>query len=511
MKTKHLLLIALVAGFAACTDLEEEIRDTLPLEDFAELQDVDGLLQGAYQSLQLPFQDQSRFWASQVHTSDEGLGPTRGPDWDDNGVWRVLHDHTWSPDHAFLQSTFDEILQAAYSAINILRFTNADNDPDGSIAAQARFLRAFTYYSIADGWGQVPYRDPGENLLEPSRVFTAVEAIDYVIAELNEIIPDLPDGPANVANKNAARALLMRAHLNRGVFADRSNPTFASADLDEVISLAEEIDGTGLYELSQGLEYFDNFAPNNDDLSKENIWTVENVGGIPGGAGNNVRSRWFCTLHYNQNPSGWNGFTTLGDFYDSFEDEDIRKGAEYPGMTDVSGVRAGFLIGQQFDQDGNALEDRRGNPLAFTKEISLIETGNNLEITGIRVIKYPIDYNNGDNVDNDYVFLRYGDVLLMQAEAELRKGNSGAALDIVNDIRAARGASQLGSIDLDELLAERGRETYWEGNRRADLIRFGKFLDGWDNKPASGSERLLFPIPANALAVNPNLQQNPGY
>ena len=303
----------------------------------------------------------------------------------------------------------------------------------------------------------------------------------------------------------------MRAHLNRGAFANRQSPTFEKADMDRVIELAGQIESSNRYEISEGLEYFDNFAPNNDDISKENIWTVENVGGSPGGNGNSVRSRWYCTLHYNQNPSGWNGFTTLGDFYDSFEDEDIRKGAEYPGMTDVSGIRAGFLIGQQFDQDGNALQDRKGNPLAFTKEISLIETGNNLEITGIRVIKYMIDYENGDNVDNDYVFLRYGDVKLMEAEAHLRNGDSGDALAIVNEIRAARGASQLGSIDEDELLAERGRETYWEGNRRADLIRFGKFLDAWDNKPASGAERLLFPIPSNALAVNPNLQQNPGY
>ena len=68
-----------------------------------------------------------------------------------------------------------------------------------------------------------------------------------------------------------------------------------------------------------------------------------------------------------------------------------------------------------------------------------------------------------------------------------------------------------GSIDADELLAERGRELYWEGCRRQDMIRFGRFLDAWSDKPASGPERLLFAIPANAIAVNPNLQQNPGY
>jgi hypothetical protein len=126
-------------------------------------------------------------------------------------------------------------------------------------------------------------------------------------------------------------------------------------------------------------------------------------------------------------------------------------------------------------------------------------------------MKYVIDYNSGDNADNDYVYLRYADVLLMKAEAELRMGNASGALSIVNDIRNSRGASELSSIDLDGLLAERGRELYWEGHRRTDLIRYGKFLDAWENKPASDSKYLLFPIPAQSLAANPNLVQNPGY
>jgi hypothetical protein len=68
------------------------------------------------------------------------------------------------------------------------------------------------------------------------------------------------------------------------------------------------------------------------------------------------------------------------------------------------------------------------------------------------------------------------------------------------------------SLTLDNLLDERGRELYYEGWRRQDLIRFGKYLNAWQEKPAdSGTKNLLFPIPANQLAVNPNLTQNPGY
>ena len=61
------------------------------------------------------------------------------------------------------------------------------------------------------------------------------------------------------------------------------------------------------------------------------------------------------------------------------------------------------------------------------------------------------------------------------------------------------------------LLAERGREMYWEYVRRTDLIRFGVFLKPWPYKPADDVKYLLFPIPSQALAANPNLKQNPGY
>jgi hypothetical protein len=189
----------------------------------------------------------------------------------------------------------------------------------------------------------------------------------------------------------------------------------------------------------------------------------------------------------------------------------------YPGITSIGGVRVGFLVGQQYDQNGTALQDRRGNALAFTPEVKIKETGNNLEITGIRVMKYPIDYAHEFPADNDWVIYRYSDVLLMKAEAILRGGTAtgappyNTALGLVNFVRAARGATPLAAVDLPALLDERGREFYWEGLRRNDLIRFGKFLDAWQEKPASGAERLLFPMPNPQLAANPNLSQNEGY
>jgi hypothetical protein len=507
-KISFLAIVMVLGGVISC-NLDEDLQSTLNKEQGTEFltgsADINALLQSSYKGLRLPYQDQAQLWAATEHTTDEAMGPTRGGDWDDNGVWRVLHDHTWDADHQYLGNTFNSLLQVVFSTTNLLTF-----EPSASQAAEAIFLRAFVMFTVADGWGQVPFREPGENLLNPPQVLSGSDAVDKVISDVEMVMSDLPNGPAYHANKDAGKVLLMKAYLNKGAFANRESPTFDVADMNKVISLADEIIA-GDYEIADNV--YDNFAPNNDIISTENIFTNQNVPGT-GGEGNSVRSRWFCTLHYNQNPSGWNGFTTIADFYDKFDPADKRLSDSYEGQTDVSGIKMGLLIGQQLNEKGDELEDRKGNKLAFTKEVDLIEKGSDLEIRGVRVIKYPIDYNNGDDIDNDLVIYRYSDVLLMKAEAILRGGTATGGdtpLSLVNSIRAKRGVDAFTSIDLNSLLDERGFELYWEGHRRQDLIRFGKFLDAYSNKPVSGPERLLFAIPSTALAVNPNLEQNPGY
>lgn len=503
-------LVACCTFFMACTKLDQKLRNEITDDQLGASSDAAALLKGAYNAMRLPYQDQARFWALQEHTTDECIGPTRGGDWDDNGVWRVLHNHKWDGDHTFIVNTFTNLGQIMFFATDLQRFS-----PTPQQAAEARFLRAFAMFSMLDGWNQVPVREPGENLLLAPAVKTGVDALTYIIAEINAIMPNLPDGPAYTANKDAGRTLLMRCYLNKGAIANREAPSFDAADMNQVITLADQLTGTGKYALADN--FFDNFSARNDALSKELIFTARNIHD----EGGPVRSRWRLGLHYNNNPGGWNGFATLSDFYDKFTPSDQRRGAAYTGVTDKTGLRVGFLVGQQFDQNGTALKDRNGSPLAFTRDVKILETGSNLEVTGIRVMKYPPDYNlakltdpsNSDyeNSDNDYVFLRYADVLLMKAEALVRTSRAADALPIVNSIRTKRGAANLGAVTLDVLLDERGREMYWEAIRRTDLIRFGKFLDAWQEKPASGPERLLFPIPNQQIAVNPNLKQNPGY
>ncbi len=509
IKLSIITFLTLSFALVSCSDLEEKINDGVVVDEDNSTADVDALLTDAYRSLQ-SFHTQDQVWALDEHTSDEVMGPTRGTDWDDNGIWRVLHDHTWDPEHNFIRASWNALGRGLYLSNNILQF-----DVTTEQEVQARFLRAFYVYKICDLFGQVPMREPGEDVAttDPT-VMGSSEAITYAITELEAIMPNLPDNvPAYQASKNAARGLLAKMYLNRDVYEDddRIDPQFKAANMDKVIQYCDAIIGSGNYMLDS--DYYDNFRPNNDQVSEENIWTNENIGGVNAG---NVRSRWFMTLHYNQEIGGWNGFCTIADFYDKFDDpNDVRLTSEPADFTPMTGIKAGFLEGQQFNSTGDALEDRKGNPLAFTREVNYFETGDNLEVTGVRAIKYIPDMVSGDASDNDYVMIRYADVLLMKAEAIARGGAptmGASAASLVNDIRTARGTSADADGSLTSIYDERGFELWWEGHRRQDMIRFGTFTnDTWTNKTSTESFRVLFPIPAVELSANPMIQQNNGY
>ena len=532
MKYSKLILIAFTVFFmAACTKLNERFNSetTQGTGGGSGGGNATALLQGAYRSFNTPLQDQSRWWAASEHTSDEAVGPTRGGDWDDNGVWRVLHNHRWNADHGFLTDTYRELLQSQFAATTVL-----DNNPTPVQAAEARFIRALAMFYVLDGWDQVPFRSSslGDLTKTLPEVKKGTEAADYIISELTAAIANLPAGNGiGRASKNAARALLMKVYLNKGVYANRATPTFAAADMNQVIAMADQILADfPAYPGGFTTNFFDNFTPNNDVIGKEIVYSLRNDN-ASGTGGNGVMFHYHCGTHYNQTPSGWNGFTTLGEFYDAFNAADRRRGGGnvgptdfgyYPGFTNITGMRVGMLFGQQKNGAGANLQDRKGNPLSFTKEVALKETGNNLEVTGIRVVKYVQDQVHQFPADNDMVIFRLADILLMKAEAILRGGTATAgpggygatAAAIVNNIRIlpSRGPlAPLGTVDLNDVYKERGFELYWEGWRRNDMIRFGTFLNARQLKAATGTERLLFPIPNQQLTINPNLTQNPGY
>jgi hypothetical protein len=427
--------------------------------------------------------------------------------------------------------------------------------PSKQQAAEAKFLRALSLYYLMDLYGQYPVRNPGDNLLNAPEVKSGAAGAQFIIDELTASLPDLPNTVSpGKATQDACKTLLMKCYLNRGAWINRAAPTFADADMQQVINLGTSIMSSGHY--TYMTEYFKNFDANNSS-STENIFTYINNSGV---SANNSgpQSEWCRTLHYNQetstNPNaGWNGFSTISDFYNSFgavtpmvgvtqfaggnisgryadTAADSRIGGRYyPGVTDASGQRPGFMIGQQYNENGVALKDRKGAPLAFNPVIAndQKETGANLEVTGIRVLKYGPDFTNGSkyyqsNAGNDIVIFRYADVVLMVAEAKLRAAapDAAGARTLVNALRAVRGAAPMATLPLVNtanpvdpvtLLAERGRELYWESVRRTDLIRFGVYLKPWQYKPTDNPKYLLMPIPGQALGSNPNLKQNPGY
>ena len=219
------------------------------------------------------------------------------------------------------------------------------------------------------------------------------------------------------------------------------------------------------------------------------------------------------TLHYssqltfNLAQQPWNGYSSLEEFYNSFDANDTRIGS--------------FLEGQQFASDGTPLtdelfeaDDPDGTNLNFTPQINML-TPNAWRQGGVRVGKWEYADGADASLSNDFPIFRYADVLLMKAEALWRMNNGDAmALSLVNDVRRRAfgdNSGDLVALTADELLAERGREMFAEGYRRQDLIRFGRFNDAWWEKPASAATKNIFPIPQPQRDVNPQLQQNPGY
>ncbi len=542
-KNKLSVLMLVIAVSAGCTKLNEGLgnSNSFVYNATGGSSNAAGVLISAYGDLNGVFHGQDQLFSLEENTTDECLVPTRGGDWDDNGVWRVLHAHSWDATHGQSASVFNNLGALEADATTVLA-----SSPTPEQAAEATFLRSLAQFYYLDLYGQVPYRTiAGFNGIDAAPVMTAAQAVDTLIANLTGIIPTLSSSNQNYqASPNAARFLLMKVLLNKQAFLNRATPAAADpSDMAQVYALGAAITG---YTLTTN--YFDNFGPNNGSfggpntggVSTELIFAYPNNGtatNANGTSNGGIDARWMMGLHYNswdQNntygSAGWNGFSTIADLYNAFDATDTRKGnVPYPapnavGVSPVSGLNVGLAEGQQFNERDTIIKDRKGNPLVFAPTVALTETNvATLEGDGIRVMKYYPDYAHyTSTASNQLAFFRYADVILMMAEADLRgaSGGSGDALTLVNQVHLARGAAPLATITLvntsnlydpTTLIAERQKELYFESWRRQDLIRFGAFLLPWALKTADDPKYLLFPIPATQLIANPNLKQNPGY
>lgn len=512
---KGWMLIALSLVMWSC-DLEIEATDSVILPEesgtFNGVADVDGSVNTLFNNIQNNTVPQDFLYALQTVTTDELLVPTRGTDWGDNGIWRTLHTHTWTPTHNYVRGVWNnhngDILRAS-EVIDPLSGASADQ------LALAKFARAWNMRIILDFYGQVPFREPAQEAGTSPRILTRQEAYDLIVSDLEDAIDGLPDNAGRADNfrpdKATARFFLAKTKLNSGVYLDTGAP--GSAELADVISLVDAIEAEG-YGFDNSLGYFELFMP--DNLGNSEILWAANTG---------TANRFWNGLHYNQahtgnGGGGWNGFTTLAETFDAFEGpsndnsvgagQEERRGYVQTAATanaENEGFGFGFQLGQMVNAAGEPINDRQGNPLSFTRELPAL-VGNN-ETTGIRVTKYSPAVG---AFYNGVVMARWADAYLMRAEARLWGGSD--VTTEINELRALRGASALTSVDTSVLLAERLRELYTEGYRREDMIRLGEFTRGWEFKEASaiGDEtKNLFPIPSDAILSNPNLTQNPGY
>lgn len=529
MNKKIIIAISLTATLFNSCNIDETLNDSRSQEFSLNngLQTPSQTLEYIYQTLTETPGNPWNMWALNEDTSDEEAKPTRGSDWYDGGKWQQLHLHTWDVAHPVVFDVYNATNKGIAYATQVLGL-----NPSPEQKAQAVFMQVFYLWYMTDLFGQTILREPNEAQTVPSMIWSRAEAIDKEIAMLEAVINDLPafsQVNAGRATKNAGYALLAKLYLNKAVYkatdAD-GNPqvvspsAFTSADMDKVIQYSDLAMNsrkfTSVAGQTPGENYFQNFAPDNGQVSTEIIFTHENTTtNSP-----NMYAFGNMTLHYNQNPSGWNGACTTTNLYNLFtstDPNDPRLSSSLPYLTRASGLKAGILSGQQYDQTGKALETRQHTPLIFTSDFSLTAA---TEAQGLRVIKYLPDYRlNADGTytspgtsSNDFVFLSYSDCLLMKAEAFARKGDLTTALSLVNELRTARGTTSLTSLTLNGVLDERARELYWQGHRRTDMIRFGTFLNPVQGRSTVSDRHLMiFPIPLEALNAIPGMKQNPGY
>ena len=513
MKKSILISFTVVfTAFLACTDLDPVVYSEIVNDHFFKTEEqVLSAAGPAYLSLSF-YPCVVATWGLNELTTDEIILPTRGIHWQNDFVYQRLHLHEWLATDFPINNTWNVIYYGITNCNRTLYIYEGIEEKSEallSVMNELKVLRGFFYFQLLDLFGDVPLVDrfdvptgyaPAKN--------TRAELYQFVEKELKEGIPLLNNTVDMTTyarfNRYAAFTLQAKLYLNAEVFI--GNPRY-----DEVISACDSVILSGKYSLNN--DYFDNFVIQNEN-SPENIFVIPFSDIEATIAWDRIFNHHLWTLHFtgtlafNSEQGGWDGFCSVPSHYRSFDETDIR--------------RSMWLTGQQFSSAGDTLlcnQEKLGQPLVYTVDLTSLE--NAAENEGARLAKY--DYTGAKNFQlaNDFVVFRYADVLLMKAEALMRKNGGVAsqeAVDLTNQIRARAfpgDNSKLyttGTLTLDELLAERGREFAGEGLRRNDQIRFGIY-----NKPNGfrteevGEKYNLFPIPQDQINANPNLVQNPDF
>jgi hypothetical protein len=534
--TNKLIKSTLVAGllFAglSCTKLDEKpyIFDRVLGSEFGNTDlEVSSAVGAAYSNLASMGGNNHYLTINEV-TTDECVVPTRGPDWGDGGRWVRLKQHTYTasdPD-PLNGWTF------CYSGISTCNRLMATLTTIGTPTALAyipelKSLRAIYYYWLLDWYGNVPLSIDFADTKPPANS-TSAQVYAFIESELTTNAPLLkkPTSIPDIAtygrvNYYTAEACLSKLYLN----AERYTGT---AQWDKAIAACDEIINSGIYSLSP--TYIENFVQNNQN-SKETIWALPYDHTKFGGFNLNMMTLSYLNQStYNINAQPWNGFASTAEFYNSYIDPTLNPGPQgrviglSPTGDSITAtvdkrMTTNFLVGPQYGSDGKQLQgnpeatDPLGKPFSFTPYINELQP-NAWRRTGARIGKWQFYLGMTSSLDNDFAIFRYADILLTRAECVARKGsnwNDATVAAVVNQIRTQHGGvTPYATITAANFLAERGREMFFEGWRRQDMLRFGTFNSAFQFHSADADAHVnLMPLPSSQLDANKLLKQNPGY
>ncbi|RXK60431.1 RagB/SusD family nutrient uptake outer membrane protein [Lacibacter luteus] len=457
--------------------------------------DVAGIDEGTSDFLRL-------FWKAQELSTDEAVVA-----WNDPGI-QDFHNMNWSSSNAMTKGLYyrctyivtlcnEFIRESDPAAVSGRGITGAAADNIKRMRAEARFVRAYAYWVLLDLYGKPGFtteNDPIGKFNPPQTTRTAL--FSYIETELKAIEADLANARAQYgrADKATAWALLARLYLNAKVYIDTDKysdaVTYSKRVIDAGYSLLSDYRWLGLAD--------------NNVSNPEFIWTLNYDG---------IKSKNYGGTTFLVNAS------VGGDM-----DRNVS------GLGGWGGIRATRNLPDLFpDVNGNG--DKRAQFVAGTQNIEI----NNISEfkDGLAVIKYRNRTRSGafgqdpekTFADIDFPVFRLAEMYLIYAEAVKRGGTGGTeaqALIYLNSLRsrAQVTAAPLGFYTTDYVLDERARELYWEGFRRTDLIRYGRFTEGtylwpWKGGVKTGAgvaaTRKVYPIPDSEIAANPNLKQNDGY
>lgn len=422
--------------------------------------------------------------------------------WGDNGV-QDLHKHSWSASNEVIGGVYYRSLYQIKLASDFLKQT-ADKANDATIRtyrAEARFLRAYQYWVLMDLFGNPPFVDESTptGKVYPRQISRA-ELFTHIEKELKAIEGDLSTPQAAVygrANQATAWALLSRLYLNSEVYTGKARYADAAAYAEKVIT-------SGKYSLKA--DYAQLFMADNDQNNPEVLLSVnydgqrsQNWGGmtflINSSTSANAKAATKVNMGVNGGWGGNRGTKGLSDLFTGAETKDKRALITPGASLEISDLT-------KFDEGVYVYKFR-----------NVTSTGANGK--------------HGDHADTDFPLFRLAELYLNYAEAAIRDASvdQAKALVYLNKVRERAYGSNEGNYttlpDLNEMLRERGRELYWEGQRRTDLIRFGKFVSGdylwpWKGGVKDGAAvkeiYKLYPIPEADRQANPaNLKQNTGY